>query len=397
MQNGLAIAQVALVVVLLMASSLLVRSYEKVIAEPVGFSPSTITANIQLNPPLSEISANPRYDTAQKRDAFLTAALERLQHQPGIQAVGWIDYLPLSNSESMAGIEIQDDPNEKNQLIESRRVSPGYFSAMQIPFREGQSFGHDEDPRSPEQVIVNDAFSRRYFGNRDALGRSIRLSGQNFWATIVGIVGDVRNKGPEANALPQVYRSLWRTDTSAAPVNSAYLVVRSSLPEGIAMQEIRDVMKQADAYLAVSDVHTMRGLESETTSRRRFQTVLLTAFSVIAMALALIGVYGLLAFFVWQRTSEIGIRMALGSTRTGVLGLILRRGLMLYSVGLILGIAISMGLTRLVSRFLYGVPAHDPLTYAVIPFLLLAGTVAASFLPALRAARIDPIGALRRE
>ena len=141
----------------------------------------------------------------------------------------------------------------------------------------------------------------------------------------------------------------------------------------------------------------MRGLESEVTSRRRFQTVLLTAFSAIAMVLAVIGVYGLLAFSVRQRTGEIGIRMALGSTRKDALGLVLWEGLRLFGAGLGIGIAASMGLTRLVSGFLYGVPAIDPVTYAMVPCLLLVGTVAACLVPGLRAARIDPMSALRSE
>jgi ABC-type antimicrobial peptide transport system permease subunit len=157
------------------------------------------------------------------------------------------------------------------------------------------------------------------------------------------------------------------------------------------------VIERADPDLAVVEVHTMRGLESEVTSRRRFQTVLLTAFSAIAMVLAVIGVYGLLAFSVRQRTGEIGIRMALGSTRKGVLGLVLREGLMLFGAGLGIGIAASVGLTRLVSGFLYGVPAIDPVTYAMVPCLLLVGTVAACLVPGLRAAGIDPMSALRCE
>lgn len=396
-RKGITIAQVALVVVLLMISGLLLRSYQKVLAVPVGLSPSTITANIQLNPQLTQSPATSRYATPEKRRAFFAAVLDRLQHSPGMQAAGWIDLLPLNNSESMAGIEIEGYPNQKNQLVEARRVSSGYFSAMQIPFVQGQAFGDDEGREGPEQVIVNEALARQYFGKGNPVGKNIRFSPQNSWARIAGVVGDVRNKGPEASALPQVYQSLWRTDTSSAPINSAYLAVRSTLPEAFAVQEIRTAVEQVDPNLAVADVHTIKGLESEVTSRRRFQTVLLSAFALIAMALALVGVYGLLAFSVSQRSGEIGIRMALGSTRNGVLGLMLREGLMLYGTGLAIGIATFIGLARLISRFLYGVPANDPLTLLMIPSLLLVGIIAASLVPALRAARLDPMTALRRE
>ena len=396
-RNGLAVAQVALVVVLLTATGLLLRSYAKVLAAPVGFSPSTITASIEFSPQLVEFSANPRYNTPEKRRAFFAETLDWLQHTSGIQAAGWVDFLPFSNLEMMTSIEIQGYPNHKNPLVEARRVSPGYFSAMQISLIGGRGFSDNDGPKGPEQVIVNEALTKEYFGRSNPVGQHIRISPQDPWTTVVGVIRDVRNKGPETSALPQIYGCLWQTDTSAAPANSAYLAVRSTLPEAIAVQAIRTAIERADPDLAVAEVYTMRGLESEVTSRRRFQTVLLTAFSAIAMVLAVIGVYGLLAFSVRQRTGEIGIRMALGSTRKGVLGLVLREGLMLFGAGLGIGIAASVGLTRLVSGFLYGVPAIDPVTYVMVPCLLLVGTVAACLVPGLRAAGIDPMSALRCE
>lgn len=393
----LSIAQVALVVVLLTATGLLLRSYAKVLEVPVGFSPSTITANIQFSPPLAGWPANPRYDTPEKRKAFFAEAIERLQHTPGIQAAGWIDFLPLSNAEDMNNIEVQGSSNKKDGLVESRRVSPGYFAAMQIPLIRGKAFSDAAGPKDPEQVIVNETLATEYFGGADPVGRHIRVSPKDPWLSIIGVIADVRIENPESNAAPQIYTSLWQTDTSAWPTNLAFLAVRSILPETAEILDIRNAIQRLDPDLALADIHTMRALKSEKTARRQFQTMLLTAFSAIAMVLAVIGVYGLLAFWVRQRTIEIGIRVALGSTKKGVIGIVLREGMILTGTGLGIGIAVSMALTRLVSGFLYGVPGIDPYTYLMVACLLLFGTMTACVVPGLRATRIDPIKALRSE
>jgi putative ABC transport system permease protein len=396
-RKGLAIAQIAVVVVLLTGAALLLRSYAKVLAVPTGFSPSTIAVNLQFSPHFIEVSTNPLYNTAQKRRLFFADVLDRLQHIHGVQAAGIVDSLPLSHSEYLAPIEAQGYPNGKNQLVERRRVSPDYFSAMQIPLIEGQGFTDWDAPGHPVAVVVNEALARKYIGAVDAVGHHIRISPQDPWMTITGVMADVRNMSPETAAAPQMYNSFWQSDTDDAPVNGAYIAVRSLLPEDAMVKEIRAVIRSRDPNLAIADVHTMSDLESEATARRRFQTTLLTVFAVIATVLALIGVYGLLAFSVRQRTGEIGIRMALGSTRTGVINLVLREGLAMLGAGLVIGLAASLGISRLVSGFLFGVPAIDPLTYALVPFVLLVGTLAACLVPSVRAVGIDPIDALRHE
>jgi predicted permease len=396
-RKALAIAQVALVVVLLTGAGLLLRSYAKLLAVPTGFSPSTVAVNLQFSPHFIEVSTNPLYSTAQKRRVFFGEALDRLQHIHGVQAAGIVDALPLSHLEYLSPFEAQGYPNAKNQLVERRGVSPEYFSAMQIPLIEGQGFTDEDAPGHPVAVVVNEALAWKYIGTVDAVGHHVRTSSQGPWMTIVGVVSDVRNMSLETTAAPQMYTSFWQSDTDDAPVNGAYITVRSVLPEETVVKEIRAVIKSLDPNLAIADVHTMSDLETEATARRRFQTTLLTVFAAIATLLALIGVYGLLAFSVRQRTGEIGIRMALGSTRTGVVNLVLREGLALLGVGLAIGLGASLAISRLVSGFLFGVPAIDPLTYTLVPFLLLVGTLAACLVPSLRAAAIDPMNALRHE
>jgi putative ABC transport system permease protein len=201
----------------------------------------------------------------------------------------------------------------------------------------------------------------------------------------------------EAAAVPQMYLSFWQGDVDTAPTIGADFTVRSVLPADTVVKEMQTAMRSLDPNLALADVRTMSDLESEATARRRFQTMLLTVFSIVAMLLAVIGVYGLVAFSVRQRTGEIGIRMALGATRSGVVTLVLWEGLTLLASGLAIGQAAAVVLTRLLTGFLYQVPAIDPVTYTLVPLLLLVGTVMACLVPGVRAASLDPMSALRHE
>ena len=201
----------------------------------------------------------------------------------------------------------------------------------------------------------------------------------------------------EAAAVPQMYLSFWQGDVDTAPTIGADFTVRSVLPADTVVKEMQTAMRSLDPNLALADVRTMSDLESEATARRRFQTTLLTVFSIVAMLLAVIGVYGLVAFSVRQRTGEIGIRMALGATRSGIALLVLREGLTLLAAGLAIGLAAALMLTRLLAGFLHQVPAIDPVTYTLVPLLLLVGTVMACLVPGVRAASIDPMNALRHE
>ena len=314
-----------------------------------------------------------------------------------MKAAGLIDVLPWSRAENMSSFEAQGYPNEKNQLVEVRRVTPGYFAAMEIPRIQGRGFTDEDVSEHPEAVIVNDALSKKYFGSSNAVGHHVRISPQGPWITVIGVIGDVRNIGPETAVAPQLYTCFWQADTNSSPANGAYVAVRSVLPEDTVVMEIRRAMRNLDQNLALADVHTMSELATGATARRRFQMMLLTVFSAVAMLLAMIGIYGLLAYSVRQRTSEIGIRMAVGSTRGGVVGLVLREGLVFLGTGLSIGLAAALGLNRLLSGFLYGVSTMDPVTYTLVPLLLLVGTLTACLVPSVRAAGIDPMDALRHD
>jgi len=396
-RRTLAIAQVALVVVLLTAAGLLLRSYAKVLSAPMGFSPSTVTASVMFSSQIAEIPQNPLFSTAARRGLFLEDALSRFRRIPGVQAAGAVDVIPLSHWEVLTPFEAAGYPNEKGQTVELRRVTPEYFSAMQIPLVQGRGFTDDDGPGRPRAVVVNEALARKYFGTVDAVGHRLRQSAQDEWVTVTGVVGDVRTMSREEAAAPQMYLSFGQGDLDTAPVNGADFVVRSVLPADAVIRQMRTVMRNLDPNLALADVRTMNDLESVAAARRRFQATLLAVFSAVAMVLAVIGVYGLIAFSVRQRTGEIGLRMALGATRSGVVKLVLREGLTLLAAGLGIGLVAAAGLSRLLTGFLYQVSAIDPVTYMLVPLLLFAATIVACSVPSARAAGIDPMSALRHE
>jgi predicted permease len=396
-RRTLAVAQVALVVVLLTGAGLLLRSYAKVLSAPMGFSPSTVTASVLFSPQIAQMPQSPLFSTASRRRQFLEDALSRFNRIPGVQAVGAVDVLPLSRWEVITPFQAEGYPNEKGQTVEVRRVTPGYFSAMQIPLVYGRGFTDDDVPGRTRAVVVNETLARKYFGTVDAVGHRLRQSTEEEWVTVRGVAGDVRNMSREAVAAPQIYFSFWQGDFDTAPVNGADFTVRSTLPADAVIRQMRAVMRTLDPNLALADVRTMSDLESVATARRLFQATLLTVFSTVALLLAVIGVYGLTAFSVRQRTGEIGLRMALGATRSGVAKLVLREGLILLAAGLGIGLAAAAGLSRLLTGFLYQVTPIDSVTYTLVPLLLFVATIVACLVPSARAAAIDPMSALRHE
>jgi predicted permease len=328
---------------------------------------------------------------------FYSQLVDRLSGIPGVQAVGTVDYLPLSNTEGVTSFEMEDYQNDKLQLIENRRISPRYFEAMQIPLLNGREFSDVDGSGAEGSVIVNHAFAKRYFDNRNPIGHRLRLNPDQPWLTIIGVVSDIRSTTLEASPPEQVYTLPWMTNSDQSPMMGSYLAVRSSLPEGRVRSEIGATLHSLDPNLALAEVHTMGDRISEASARRRFQTILLTLFAGDAMLLVLMGVYGHVTYDVEQMRSEIGLRIAIGSSRIKIARLVVIKGGRLVSIGLLIGIPVAMLCTRLVSRWLYGLPAIDPITFITVPAVLLATTVIACLVPGCRAAFLDPIKALRHD
>jgi predicted permease len=380
----LIIGELGLVVILLAGAGLLLRSYINVESVQTGFSSSTVSMNIQLDA---------EYGSREQRLAFFRTLLGKIQSIPGVESAGVIDRLPLSHSESIGTFWVDGYDNQKDQMVNGRSITPQYFSAMGIPLVRGRSFTDNDASGHPAVTMVNQAFATKYFGTRDPVGLGIRSGPHDPLRTVIGVVGNVHHSSLEAPAAPEIYEPLWQTDLGGG----AFIAIRSSLPPDTIAPAIRAALRTLDPNLALSDIHTMGELASQSTARRRFQTTLLTAFSGMAMLLGMVGVYGLLAYSVKQRTAEIGLRIALGAPRGRVLGMILRQGFQLFIAGLMLGLAGALALTRILTSFLYGVSALDPITFAAVPVLLLLATIMACLIPARRAASVDPMRTLRYE
>ena len=385
LRSGLIIGELGLVVILLAGAGLLLRSYINIESVPTGFSSSTVSTDVRLD-------AN--YGTREQRLAFFRTLLGKIQSTPGIESAGVINALPLSTSESLSTVWVDGYANQKDQLVNDRYITPQYFRAMGIPVVRGRSFTENDASGHPVVAVVNEAFAKKYIGDRDPVGLAIRTSGpKDPLRTVIGVVGNVHHTSLEAPAAPEVYAPLWQTDIGGG----AFVVIRSSLPPDNFAASVRAALRTIDPNLALGDLHTMGELASQSTARRRFQTTLLAAFSGMAMLLGMVGVYGLLAYSVKQRTAEIGLRIALGAPRGRVLGMILRQGVQLTIAGLMLGLAGALALTRVLTSFLYGVSALDPVTFAAVPVLLLLATIMACLIPARRAANVDPMRTLRYE
>jgi putative ABC transport system permease protein len=380
-QSALIVVESALVVVLLASAGLLLRSYINVATVDTGFSPSTVTMNIQLDP---------RYSHPQAVE-FFRNLFAKLQAIPGVQTVGAINNLPLSNSEDLRMFAVDGYPNQKSQLAEARWITSQYFSAMNIPLVAGRFFSDADYSKDAHTIIVNRSFARKYFAGRNPIvGRVSRQDDPTRWSTVVGVIGDVRHTSLEEAAEPQIYHP-------DLEFGGGYIAVRSTLGPDSLAASIRSVLHAIDPSLAVGDIQTMGDLESAASAQRRFQTSLLAVFAAIALFLALVGLYGLMAYSVSRRTREVGIRMALGAQRADVMLLVLKKAAFLLALGLVTGLAGSWFATRAIQSFLYGVGRHDPTTILSVCGLLAICGLIAALIPARRAASIDPVQALRAE
>ena len=278
---------------------------------------------------------------------------------PGVETVGAVSNLPLSNSEDLRMFAVDGYPNQKSQLAEARWATPNYFSAMSIPLIAGRLFTADEKPGS-HTIIINQSFARKYFAGRNPIGgRVSRQDDHTRWSTVVGVIGDVRHTSLEEPAEPQIYNPDMEFE-------GGYIAVRSSLPAKPLAATIRTILHSLDPNLAAGDIQTMGDLESEASAQRRFQTSLLTVFAAIALFLALVGLYGLMAYSVSRRTREVGIRMALGAQRIDVhAACARRRPRSCWRLVSSPGWSASWFATRALQAFLFGVGQHDPITILV--------------------------------
>ena len=388
-QNGLVIAQTAIGLVLLVVSGLFIRSFVRILNVDPGFDPKQVlTAKIGIS--RDKLSHNVQ---------FYEQLLARVSALPGVRSAsaGWP--LPMSNGNASVSFAIEGRPMAKgDEPSESLGLAmPGYFETMRIPLVAGRLFDERDGVKGAPTILIDRTFANRYFPGENPIGKHIRVEeGDDVFdhsmREVVGVVGDIKRKGLTAEAEPQYYLPF-----AQAVITNPPLVVRTSGDAAAVQAAIRGVVREIDKSVPVYQASTLEDYISKSTAQPRFQTLLLTGFAGMALILATIGLYGLLSYMVVQRTLEIGLRMALGAQRSDVLGMILRRGLTLALIGVGVGLAIAVAITRLISGMLYGIRPTDPLTFAATAGLFLLVSIAASSLPAYRAARMDPMKTLREQ
>jgi putative ABC transport system permease protein len=382
--------EVALAVLLSVSAGLLLRSFARVTA----VDPGVRTANIlTMNLSLPEV----KYNTPLKRATFYKDLIERLDALPGVRSAGAVMFLPLRVSilsfrVGVNGFEIEGRPpvtKDKQPLADYRTATPDYFNTMGIALRQGRLFDQHDDQDAKPVVLVNEAMVRTQFAHENPLGRHIVMGKR---MEIVGVVADAKLYGLDAPVESAVYVPLMQN-----PVDRESIVVRTAGDPAAMTSAVRREILKLDSEQPISNVRTMEQVLSDSLMLRRVSMLLLTVFALLALTLATVGIYGLTAYSVSRRTHEIGLRVALGASQSQILRLVVGRGLITSLIGAGIGVAAAFELTRGLSGMLYGVTATDPLVFGGVPMLLVAVSVLASYVPARKAARIDPLVALRYE
>jgi predicted permease len=392
MLSPLVAAEFALAVILLAGAGLMFQSLQRLQAVDLGFRSQQVVAfDVSL--------FGARYGNADQRRQFFRAAREELSHVPGLQATAAISSLPLGGRENMNKMYVEGTTlpgPEKFVAAEQRLITPGYFGALSVVLLHGRDFVESDGADKLKVCIINETIARGLFSGVPPLGKRLKLGGTGDdtpWRTIVGIVRDVRGAAPETKPRPQVYIPF-----DQEPQNEMTLVVRAGGAGDAALEKtVRAQMARLDPTLPLANYRTLERLVSNALARPRFSAWLLGLFAATALLLTMVGLYGVVAYAAVQRTREIGIRLALGARTRDVIALIVGQGIRPALAGLVLGLGAALALTRLLTSQLYEVKAADPLTFVLVALLLIVVGLLACWLPARRAAGIDPLKALRHE
>jgi putative ABC transport system permease protein len=392
LRNGLVIAEIALALVLVTGAGLMTKSFLRLRAVDPGFRPqNAITMTVQLPEAV--------YRTAAGLKGFYQRLLERLSLMPGIAAAGAVSYPPLAGNRIVGDFQAQGVAYPANYLVEKEVVSPGYFQAMGIRLIGGRDFSGRDTEQAPGVAIVSQSVARRLWPGEDAIGKRISERdhpGPGDWRDVVGIVDDVHHAGLAMKANPALYFPYQQSPIRGWLTEMTFVVRTTGDPSAVA-PAMRDAVRAVDPNQPLESITTLDALVARNTAEPLFQARLLAVFSLFALALAAIGVYGVLSHAVAARTQEIGIRMALGAERRDVMRLVLRRTLMLATAGVAAGIVGSFAATRVLSKLLFEVKPTDEPTFAAVSLMLVMVALAAGWIPARRATRVDPMVALRYE
>jgi putative ABC transport system permease protein len=394
LRSGLVVIEVALALVLLAGAGLLLRSFERLVRVEPGFNPDQLLT-LQLWLPWPNEAEKGRYFTAQQRLTFYDRALAALAQAPGARQVTLASGIPLRGQADL-GFDIVGRPvapDEPPRSAEFRIIAPNYFETMQIPILRGRTVGGENDSTVPAEVAINQAMATKYWPGEDPVGREIRLFGpKGPLGTIVGVVGDVRQIRLDLPPREEIFVSFRRFTNQQA----AFVIRTEGRPDRLGAGAVKAI-HTVDPEQPVYSIMPMTQVLADAGAERRFSLLLLTLFASIALVLSVIGIYGVMAYATSQRRHELGIRMALGAGSREVLGLVVGQGMRLVGLGVAIGLAGAWVLSRVLTSQLYGVSAQDPATYLVVALLLGGVALTASYLPARRALRIDPMSSLRSE
>ena len=400
LRDVLIVSELAFAVILMVGAGLLLRTLRDLLQENPGFYPTqVVTANTWLGVP-NDPKTDP-YLSIPGMATFDRELLRRMKAIPGVELAAITSSLPTTNSNPDAvgglrieGLAIEDRPVESSQDLRAERIriSPDYFKVLQATLLRGRSFTEgDEDSKQPV-AIIDESTARKYWPTRDPLGRQVRFGNDPTkpWTIVVGIVKDIKSDGLDIDGVPHIYVSTYQD-----PSKQVSVVLRTSLPATLLEPQIRHEIQSIDPGLPVFNVSSMNDVLDRSLASRRFSAQLVGGFAGLALLLASLGIYGLLAYMVSQRSREIGVRMALGAQRANILKLILQKGIVRAGVGVIAGLILSASTASMMASLLYGVRPHDPAVFLAVPLLLFAVAVVASYFPARRATKVDPMIALR--
>jgi putative ABC transport system permease protein len=394
LRGALVIGEIALSLVLLAGAGLMIRSFYRLTGVDPGFQPNkALTMRMELS--------GEKYGEPVKRRAFYDQMLQQLQAMPGVQAAGVITQLPLVTQGLSFSFSLEGQPPLPSANLPQaafRVISQDYFRAMGIPLMRGRSFTPQDTADAQGVAVINRTMAERFWPGQEPLGRRFKIGSSdnpNPWLVVVGVVGDVRQTSLDQTLKPEMYVShLQDRRFFAIPRD---LVVRTTGDPLAMAAAVRGEIWKLDKDLPLFRVRTMEQILSVSVAGQRFNTLLLTIFAALAIMLAAVGVYGVMSYATAQRTREIGIRVALGARARDVLGMVMKQGLILTISGVTIGLAGAFALTRVMTGLLFGISASDPLTFIVIALLLTAVSLLACYIPALRAAEVDPMVALRSE
>lgn len=394
LRNALVVSEVALSLVLLVGAGLMIRSFAKLNDVDPGFKPAKVlTLGVALLPT--------KYPEDEQVAQMFSQILESAANTPGVLSAGAISDLPATGSNTSDSFTIEGRPpiaKEAEPSTEYHVVTPRYFESMGIPLLSGRDIAQTDTRQSPNVVVINDVFARRHFAGENPLGHRLRLQGQERDPLlIVGVIGNVRNIALDEQPTPEVYVPFLQDPLSTTYPRAMTIVARTKSDPGAIAGSLRAALTSVDKSLPVYALKPMTEHLRDSLARRRFNLILLTVFSCVALALAAVGIYGVISYGVTQRTHEMGIRMALGAKPRDVLTLVLRQSMMLALAGVGIGLLASLALTRLMKGLLFSVSVTDPMTFVAIALLMTLIALLACLIPARRATKVDPLVALRYE